>query len=167
MRRYWYAIPTRKDPLSELRRTELLSRYKAPVGLRLANAAKAVVYGDSSVVFEAPKPTNAQVINQTAVRITFDGPVEVRAPPASTGPCPVAAGLCGWLGVDGQNATLVAETPTTVVAVIGSASHPVASGSVITYLQNTWPVPTLYRAAESGVVAPGFLPVAPFVASAD
>eukprot|EP00750_Incisomonas_marina_P031081 INCI7703.4.p1 GENE.INCI7703.4~~INCI7703.4.p1 ORF type:complete len:615 (+),score=67.28 INCI7703.4:127-1971(+) len=139
-------------------------RYKAPVGLRLARAARAVVYGNTSVIFKAPKPTSAQALNQTAVRISFDGPITVRAPPSSTGPCPVAPGLCGWLSVDGQNASVVGETSKTVIAVVSGGSSPVAPGSVIAYLQNTWPVPSLYRTADSSS-APGLLPVAPFVAS--
>jgi hypothetical protein len=111
-------------------------RYKSPVARRLAAAANAVSY--SGV---APKhPMNPTFVSatrgsdgRTAV-LTFDRPVELRAP--ARGPCPVALASCAWLSLGGQNATLSTSpsAPTVVTATLPASAPPLPPSSEVAYL---------------------------------
>ena len=138
-----------KSPLGNIH-----PEYKAPVGLRLSLAARALAYGEKELEYRNPT-----LVSSTAksgkIELTFSTKVELRTPPNGGCVSSLRPDQCAWMTVNGQNASF-STTADGTIAVDG------ASGAVVRYLQGDWPVPTIY-AAGSGM--PG-LPAAPFIATA-
>lgn len=134
-------------------------RHKAPVGLRLSFAARALAYGETIEYKNPSLVSGSAAAGSTRITLQFDANIEMRTPTAVGGCQPNISADCGWLTVNGANQTSIAvgEGGTVVVDTAGT----LAAGSKlyeVEYLHADWPVPFLYLEG-SGV--PG-LPAAPF-----
>ena len=64
------------DPFSPL--GNIHPQYKAPVGMRLSLAARALAYREKSLAYKNPKFVSATKVDQTTIQLTFDVDVELR-----------------------------------------------------------------------------------------
>lgn len=151
-------------------------RWKAPIGARLALAAAALVYNESSAAHAGPKVVEAIAERRRGsplfdIRITFDKPVTL-VPPQGVGgliptfpvPSSASAGCqptlknqtaqCAWFEVDGlthKNATQNKDDTKALLLHVGSTQAP----RQVQYAWGNWPVATVW-----GV--DGGLPAVPF-----
>lgn len=128
-------------------------RAKQPVGARLALAAEAIAYGDSSVVWRGPTlsaavvQTNYQTITATVTFNLWGATGLVNQP--NVCPTGVTPSICGNWQFTLSNGTVVPATQISVAgATVQAQATPIAVGvqvTTVSYAYAPWPVTTIFN----------------------